>query len=254
MASKSEKSTKPPQRLPPPSLFQGPPSRNASNTSLPTALLPGAHASAIGAPGSSQPPPLLRNRSSPHSVPLDTSATHSQINRPPRPQLRNEADAADLLWEEMQNTLAEVELSAVNGEHVFGSDHSQAVQDLREKQLALAQAWAGSETGEVIEHQNAEEISAGVKGSTGAGSGSAEPAKAEEYHSKALDEESEKDILLARKRREANDRYFGRVNSGVLDVVAKLEEVALAMKVVEEETKDIWSESNSSIAAGPTDD
>lgn len=250
--SKTDKLGKNPQRLPPPSLFQGPPSHNASNASLPSALLPGANASAIGVPGSTQSPPLLRNRSSPHSVPLATSGARSQTSHhPPRPQLRNEVDAADLLWEEMQNTLAEVELSAVNGEHVFGSDHSKALQDLREKQLALAQAWARSEADEIIEHQNAEEISAGVKGTSGTGS---EPAKSEEYHSKALDEESEKDILLARRRREANDRYFGRVNSGVLDVVAKLEEVALAMKVVEEETKDIWSESNSSIAAGGTND
>ena len=154
----------------------------------------------------------------------------------------------------MQNTLAEVELSAVNGEHVFGSDHSKALQDLREKQLALAQAWARSEADEIVEHQQAEDISAGVKSSSAAGSGTAEPLKAEDYNAKALDEESEKDILLARKRREANDRYFGRVNAGVLDVVAKLEEVALAMRVVEEETKDIWSEGNSSIAAGPSDD
>lgn len=145
-------------------------------------------------------------------------------------------------------------MSAVNGEHVFGSDHSKALQDLREKQLALAQAWAKSEANEIAEHHHAEDISAAAKGSSAASSTPAEAIKTEEYNSKALDEESEKDILLARKRREANDRYFGRVNAGVLDVVAKLEEVAIAMRVVEEETKDIWSESNSSIAAGPTDD
>lgn len=60
-----------------------------------------------------------------------------------------------------------------------------------------------------------------------------------------LDEETEKDILLARRRREANDRYFDRVNQGVLDVVAKLEEVAQAMRTVERESKDIWSDSES---------
>ncbi|KAG5292840.1 hypothetical protein I7I48_05046 [Histoplasma ohiense] len=58
-----------------------------------------------------------------------------------------------------------------------------------------------------------------------------------------MSEKTERDILLARKRREANDRYFDRVNSGVLDVVAKLEEVASAMRVVERESKDIWNES-----------
>ena len=63
---------------------------------------------------------------------------------------------------------------------------------------------------------------------------------------KTLDEETERDILLARERREANDRYFDRVNNGVLDVVAKLEDVAQAMRVVERESKDIWSESETS--------
>lgn len=253
-SSKPGELAKNPQRLPPPSLFQGPPSHNASRTSLPSALLPGAHASAVAVPGSSQPPPLTRNHTSPHSSPLDTSATRSQPSQPLRPQLRNETDAADVLWEDMQNTLAEVELNAVNGERVFGGDHSKALQDLREKQLALARAWAKSEANEIAEHQQAEDISAAVKPSSAAGSGTAEPLKTEDYNSKVLDEESENDILLARKRREANDRYFGRVNAGVLDVVAKLEEVALAMRVVEEETKDIWNKSDSSIAAGPTDD
>jgi hypothetical protein len=48
------------------------------------------------------------------------------------------------------------------------------------------------------------------------------------------------DILLARKRREANDRYFERVSRGVLDVVAKLEDVAGAMRAVEQESMDLW--------------
>ena len=45
--------------------------------------------------------------------------------------------------------------------------------------------------------------------------------------------------------REANDKYFQRVNEGVLDVVAKLEEVASAMKAVEQESRDIWGETES---------
>jgi hypothetical protein len=138
----------------------------------------------------------------------------------------------------MQNTLAEVELSAVNADHMFGSDHSKTLEDLRTKQLALAQAWARSEAAEVVDH-SAEDTTASVKG------GDTEPSKlesqtTEEGHDKTLDEETEKDILLARKRREANDRYFNRVSSGVLDVVAKLEEVALAMRVVESKGKEIW--------------
>ncbi|KAI0880088.1 uncharacterized protein GGS22DRAFT_99642 [Annulohypoxylon maeteangense] len=58
-----------------------------------------------------------------------------------------------------------------------------------------------------------------------------------------LEEETEKDILLARNRREANDRYFSKIDQGVRDVVEKLEEVAIAMKAVEEETRNIWGDS-----------
>ncbi|MCJ1299276.1 hypothetical protein MMC08_002068, partial [Hypocenomyce scalaris] len=59
-----------------------------------------------------------------------------------------------------------------------------------------------------------------------------------------LEEETEGDILLARKRREANDRYFRRVNGGMLDVVGRLEEVAAAMEKVERESREIWNESD----------
>jgi hypothetical protein len=61
-----------------------------------------------------------------------------------------------------------------------------------------------------------------------------------------MEEETEADILLARKRREANDRYFQRVSQGVLDVVAKLEEVAIAMRAVEQESKELWGDENES--------
>lgn len=62
-----------------------------------------------------------------------------------------------------------------------------------------------------------------------------------------LVQETQTDILHARKRREANDRYFGRVDQGVRDVVARLGEVAAAMQAVEQETRDVWgSGSNSS--------
>ena len=55
-----------------------------------------------------------------------------------------------------------------------------------------------------------------------------------------LEDETRADILLARKRRDANDLYFQRVNRGVLDVVAKLEDVATVMREVEQESKDVW--------------
>ena len=57
-----------------------------------------------------------------------------------------------------------------------------------------------------------------------------------------LEQETERDILHARRRREANDRYFGRVDQGVRDVVARLEEVAAAMRAVEHETREVWGD------------
>ncbi|KAL2011744.1 hypothetical protein VTN00DRAFT_4462 [Thermoascus crustaceus] len=247
MSSKPEplsKTTSNSQRLPPPSLFQGPPSHNASNNSLPSGLLASAHASTVGAAGVVQPPPLMRTRSSRPSVPLETPGSLSPFAS--RQQSQGEVDGSDAIWQEMQSTLAEVELSAVSGEHVFGEKHSKALEDLRTKQLKLAQAWARSEADEAAEDKSAEEHNQPAPKTGRSGSGAtAERPRAESSSVRALDEETEKDILLARERREANDRYFDRVNSGVLDVVAKLEEVAQAMRAVERESKDIWSEHES---------
>jgi len=170
----------------------------------------------------------------------------------------------------MQSTLEEVELSAVNGTHVFGPEHSKALEELRAAQIGLAQAWARSEADEAVESADKEskvigsKVGGGVLGSEGrsaldpagtegkgstAASGSQRPGSsglgtAERLGNK-LEEETEADILLARRRREANDKYFQRVNLGVLDVVAKLEEVANAMRSVEQESRDIWGESDS---------
>ncbi|KAL1985099.1 hypothetical protein VTN96DRAFT_8228 [Rasamsonia emersonii] len=220
------------QRLPPPSLFQGPPSHNASNVSLSVA-------------GGPQRPPFVRSRSR-------RSAASSEANRSLSPfisrtQSQGEADSAEILWQEMQNTLAEVELSAVHGEHVFGEEHSKALDELRTKQLKLAQAWARSEVDEVVEDQNAEEQNQPAAKSGGQpGSGRMAETGADSTATyRALEAETEKDLQHARKRREANDRYFDRVNSSVLDVVARLEEVAQAMRAVERESKDIWSDTTS---------
>jgi septum formation topological specificity factor MinE len=147
----------------------------------------------------------------------------------------------------MQNALSEVELSAVTSEHVFGERHSEALEDLRMKQLKLAQAWARSEADEVVDAARGLEAkgkSSSPRGSQNVGStGERVPVEASIHRN--MDEETERDILLARERREANDRYFDRVNNGVLEVVAKLEEVAQAMRAVERESKDIWSDNES---------
>jgi hypothetical protein len=154
----------------------------------------------------------------------------------------------------MQSTLEEVELSAVNGTHVFGPEHAKALEELRTAQIALAQAWARSEADEALETGEDESkivSGAGLLGSEGSSANDGGPAsgkdsgKGIEGLGNSLEEETERDILMARKRREANDRYFQRVNGEVLDVVTKLEDVAQAMRSVEQESRDIWGESES---------
>ena len=181
----------------------------------------------------------------------------------------------------MQNTLAEVELSTMstNASHVFGESHSKALEGLRVAQLQLRDAWARSEAEEMTgsevdgtsrialdetdgggaEHQDREEkaevgtlgatgptlpavptnMGAGLDGAEHAGKGKQSSIR---KASKTLEEETERDILLARRRREANDRYFNQVNRGVLDVVRRLEDVAASMRKVEAESRDIWNE------------
>ncbi len=131
----------------------------------------------------------------------------------------------------MQATLAEVELSASSSTHVFGAEHSAAMEELREAQIALARAWERSEEVDAADADG--EIKGGEK--EGKGKDAAEEEK----------ETEEADILVARKRREANERFFARVAEGVQDVVGKLEGVAGAMGRVERESRDVWSGSES---------
>ena len=169
----------------------------------------------------------------------------------------------------MQATLEEVELSASGGTRVFGPDHDHKLAELRQAQIALAQAWARSEADDAIEtsHSAADGTVRSLKTAvTGAKDAAGEPAGKNEGTSghgagprpgssgigaerlgAKMEEETEGDILLARKRREANDKYFQRVNQGVLDVVAKLEDVAVAMRAVEQESKDVWDEEEESV-------
>jgi hypothetical protein len=173
----------------------------------------------------------------------------------------------------MQNTLEEVELSAIKGPGmtVFGSEHSLALDHLRRAQIDLAKAWARSEAEEsgqsTIERQSAagtdaadmlasdriqklhghpshsRSSSTAQNGRSRAGSGAIESG----LERSRLEEETERDIELSRKRREANDRYFEKVNKGVLEVVMKLEEVARAMKGVEKESQEIWRDDGASV-------
>jgi len=157
---------------------------------------------------------------------------------------------AENLWAEMQKTLADVELSAMNTSHVFGTSHARALESLRNAQLSLAQVWAKSEADDMDEHDF--DLEAGDTNvstlKTGAGPsprGNEDEGKTTSFNNhKDLEEETERDIQLARKRREANDRYFQQVNRGVLDVVNKLDDVAAAMRRVERESRELWNESS----------
>ena len=247
-------------REPPPSLFLGPPSQNASHVSL-------AQPPLANNAGSLNPSrvSLVRQRS--HRVPglLDTSIDVVAPSLPRNRQnseVKRQVDRTNAQWAEMQSTLEEVELSAVNGNHVFGPQHSKALEALRVAQIGLAKAWARSEADEVVENADKDSkafsTARGTEGrspldtvgtdgraSTARGSTAGSGVPGVERFGSSIKEETETDILLARKRREANDRYFERVNGGVLDVVAKLEEVANAMKAVEQESRDIWGETES---------
>ncbi len=135
----------------------------------------------------------------------------------------------------MQATLAEVELSAFSGTHVFGSAHSAALDELREAQIGLAEAWG---RGEVDEEEPLDESQAKnekAKESMGKKEGDAVEGESED----------DGDIVEARRRREANEKYFKKVGEGVVDVVGRLEVVSQAMAKVERESREIWSGSDS---------
>lgn len=205
----------PPQRAPPPSLFLGPPSRNASNISLtPVAAQPSS---------SNQPrASLLRTRSTRATDPASALGRNRQEGKS---AAQSEGERTDALWAEMQATLADVEINAFNSTHVFGTAHSAALDELRDAQIQLAQAWGETGTDDEDAAKGSD------KAESGKGDGNAQT--------------DEDDILEARRRREANEKFFQRVREGVVDVVAKLEGVSGAMGRVEKESRDIWSSGGS---------
>lgn len=269
-SAKSQSKSKRKQREPPPMLFLHP-SPGTSHVSLPGILAPGAPV--LGSP-SVKREALRVERSASSRL---GAAGPLGLQRAGR-NLRNaestrSADRTDALWAEMQATLEEVELSASGGTHVFGPGHDRKLADLRAAQIALAEAWARSEADDTIEtamrdnsaHAPSDEVrnlkgaradaarhgggdgADAAKGTTGANNGRPESGGvggADRFGAK-VEDDTEMDILLARKRREANDEYFQRVNNGVIDVVTKLEDVAVAMRSVEQESKDVWSDNTS---------
>lgn len=247
------------QREPPPTLFLHP-SPGASYVSLPGILAPGA--------GSS----LKRENSVNESIRSGRHGANgaSDAQKGSRGLRSSEgsrtADRTDALWAEMQSTLEEVELSASGGTHVFGPEHDRRLAELRAAQISLAQAWARNEVEGTIEpdmpsKDQTEEAKATSKTATAdttvTGSITEDTGKVhtntstekqtnnEENATKSafrLEDQTEADILVARKRREANDLYFDKVNSGVRDVVERLEQVAIAMRAVENESTDAWGD------------
>lgn len=148
----------------------------------------------------------------------------------------------------MQATLAEVELSAFSSTHVFGTARSAALDELREAQIALAKSWGrGGNDGDGEKEDEEEEVLEGVRWKN-------EKGKEKEEEKKDRESEQEDDIAEARRRREANEKYFGRVRDGVEDVVGKLEGVAQAMAKVVRESREIWNGNDSvdsaSVATG----
>ncbi|KAI1118114.1 hypothetical protein F5Y14DRAFT_297530 [Nemania sp. NC0429] len=276
-------------REPPPSLFLHP-SPSASHASLPGATAAGIGVPSSGLISGSQPPSgtSAQQSQAPPSLPRTGSLLNPR-NRPvprlPTGDSARTADRTDALWAEMQATLEEAELSASGGTHVFGRDHDRKLAELRTAQIALAQAWARSEAddaagGSIASENEMRNLKGALGGEAAAsvahtatlspatakgtadgtdggksttGTGSAYPGSSGldgERLGAKLEEETERDILLARNRREANDRYFSKVDQGVRDVVAKLEDVAIAMRAVEQETRSVWGEESALESAG----
>lgn len=283
--------TTPGQLLPATALFQGPHDRNASNVSVNRHSrddrstgtpvdrdrdrdrtehqhLPRAHPPTSSFSGVARPSligehalPRASHKTPPNNLggQQPAAATSSKLKK-------DEDFRADAVWAEMQKTLADVELSAMNSSHVFSAQHVSALEDLRSAQLGLARAWAKSEAEEGGDEEfgrdeqgvgsgtvgafagNRASPNANVRGGhTGSKQGSTASNNGRDWN---LEEETERDIKLARQRREANDRYFKQVNSGVVDIVKRLDEVVGAMRRVEKESREIWNSSDSGNGSG----
>ncbi|RKF54110.1 hypothetical protein GcM3_212011 [Golovinomyces cichoracearum] len=245
-------------REPPLSLFLGSPSLNTSHLTLKNVSPTQSQDEA----GLNVPDvPFLRHESSlSHQIPFrnhngqddseqDSPMTEDHYSRYDREKdgIWKGADKSDdAQWAEMQSTLKDFEISNANGKHVFGSQHSTALEGLRTAQIELAKAWARSEIEEATE--GLDDLKKGFPTMRNNLGVDGKPAKSTEASGTkgggAKEEDFEADIIIARKRREANDRYFQRMNHSVLDVVSRLEEVASSMNSVAQESKVIWEDSD----------
>lgn len=276
--SQSTKSVKPsptantkPSRLPAPSLFVGPPSRNTSQLSVSRQLIPDA------ANPKNTRDPVNRQRSalSRPWEPPETPAEEPKHEKDGSPRLRKDSErSTEARWKEMQSTLNEVELTAQSSTHVFGESHAKALDDLRNAQVALAWAWGrgneesgllnASATDNDISHFSMDggrrqSATAGEQGEFGrtrnrADTGTSastvlsdESVRSDETAKESraqMEDETAEDIRRASERRGKNEEYFRMVERSVGDVVSKLDIVAEAMRGVEAESRSLWSGSS----------
>lgn len=257
---KSKTANLPSQRLPAPSLFVGPPSRNASNLSIarppPTTKdqawqsgqkqSSSAEASPVQAKGRDR----AQTTSSSDSWPQQYRAG-GYSTRPLKP--RPSKAAVDAQWVDLQSTLADIELSAAGTAQIFGPAHAAALEDLRKAQIALAKAWEPGADASIEQSKDADEEKNSGKGDgkdTAAKDKQADKPKGRNQRESENGQDADRghgeaDLTAAAARTKANEEYFLKIKSGVQDVVAKLETVSNAMRRVEVESREIWGEGES---------
>lgn len=163
----------------------------------------------------------------------------SPFTRTQRGNQQSDVDRSDAMWADMQRTLQAVELSASRGTHFFGRGHPAALEELRSAQIELARAWS-REREETTGNLERDSGKKGDKNDVDREKDGRKNSSSEETM-----DETEADMATARRRREASDRYFERVSRHVDEVTERLEDVAVAMGKVEEESREGWSEDES---------
>ncbi|GAM82831.1 hypothetical protein ANO11243_008170 [Dothideomycetidae sp. 11243] len=135
-------------------------------------------------------------------------------------------------WTRLQRSLDDVERAAaartslphtLGQTGVFGAGHADALRELRMAQIRLASAWGPTGREDIEGEAEARPSEAG------GGEGDA-------------DADGEADLRAADARRKRDEVYFAAVKEGMLDVVAKLDEISRAMKGVEAEGREIWDD------------
>ena len=263
-----------PNRLPAPTLFVAPPSRNASNLSISRQHPAEATANARRDPLNRHKSALSRSRnatdntSSPSGEDDNSPKTQASYGTAQPGVMKASDREIEAKWQEMQNTLNEVELTAQSSTQVFGETHAKALDDLRRAQIELARAWGRGDQDEKDLHpfihdryKGAEDIARDRsnvhrrgRGDTNASASTAlsDESLRSDVTSKSgrsqLEDETKQDIKLASERRAANEAYFKKVDGGVREVVKKLEIVAEAMRGVESESRSLWSESSTDLS------